>query len=486
MSDETAPPNPVLAKATTRRKLARRGLVLLAVVLVGFGAYRLLSPPDIGEPFDAAAFTSYSLPDEQNAFTYYRRAMALFVGEDKVLTAGVKAQDFWDSWRTTDEGWEHAIPAVRRWVKLNRSMLDTWKRGASCAESLRFPLADLSQAGLWSCDWMVLQQCARLESFEGLRLTAERHPDEAWDCFRNLLRTSRHLAMHATWLDGAVGADIGERGVRGGVYWSAQKIVGAAELRKAIRDVLAVEDMRAPASDTIKLEYLGLRDFTKNRGAAEATSASWMRSTGYPAHIARTARLTAANLLTQSDRPRFRRTPVHPGPLGLFELDPARAADPKLRSPEEIERSAVTTAGSVANAVKWIAPQAASEIAIFEPQVVMGGLCRAIQTHDEAETRLDALLLALALQLHFREHGEFPVSLTELVKNGYLKEMPADPFGKGEPFGYRREAASPHDAVLWSVWTDGIDQEGREEPRDGKGDWIVRVRVPSTTGVSEK
>jgi hypothetical protein len=159
---------------------------------------------------------------------------------------------------------------------------------------------------------------------------------------------------------------------------------------------------------------------------------------------------------------------------------------PSSVPPEEIEQYAATSAGTVANAVKWIAPQTASEIAIFEPQVVMAGLCRAIQTHDEAETRLEGLLLALALQLHFREHGEFPASLNELVKNGYLKEIPADPFGKGEPFHYRRETDPQRGAVVWSVWTDGIDQDGREELHDGRGDWIVRVMVPGTSDAPAK
>ena len=30
--------------------------------------------PDIGDPFDVAAFRSFRLPDDQNAFTYLRRA----------------------------------------------------------------------------------------------------------------------------------------------------------------------------------------------------------------------------------------------------------------------------------------------------------------------------------------------------------------------------------------------------------------------------
>jgi hypothetical protein len=76
-----------------------------------------------------------------------------------------------------------------------------------------------------------------------------------------------------------------------------------------------------------------------------------------------------------------------------------------------------------------------------------------------------------ALQLHEREHGEFPATLAELVKNGYLKSIPLDPFGKGEPFHFRREDGSRKGGVLWSVCVDGRDEEG-------KGDRVFKVDAP--------
>jgi hypothetical protein len=132
--------------------------------------------------------------------------------------------------------------------------------------------------------------------------------------------------------------------------------------------------------------------------------------------------------------------------------------------------------------VKLISPDSASEIEDYDPQRLSHNFAAAYQVQDTAQARLDALLLALALQLHYREHAEFPASLDELVKRRYLKSIPADPFGKREPFHYRREANPADGAVLWSVWRDGIDQDGREGLHWGDGDWIVRVRVPGTGG----
>jgi hypothetical protein len=286
--------------------------------------------------------------------------------------------------------------------------------------------------------------------------------------------------MHAPCIALPFGAVFADQAVRGGVNWSAQKNVGAADLRKAIRDVQAIEEMPARASDTIKLEYLALRDVGERGIVFSTPQPSWVRSTGYPAQVARTARLVVANLLSQADRPKYRRTPVHPGQLGLFELDPAAAPDPKLRPPAEIEAAAVTKIDALARTLRAVAPDAALQLEVVDPQLQMGNLWEACLWQDVAETRRDGLLLALALQLHYREHGEFPASLDELVKNGYLKSIPADPFGKGEPFHYRRGAAPQSEAVLWSVWRDGIDQGGREDLHWGNGDWIVRVRVPGT------
>ena len=62
------------------RLLARATLVLavgLAVAATGLAIWWLTSLnglPDIGDPFDVAAFRAFRIPDEQNAFVFFRRA----------------------------------------------------------------------------------------------------------------------------------------------------------------------------------------------------------------------------------------------------------------------------------------------------------------------------------------------------------------------------------------------------------------------------
>jgi hypothetical protein len=242
--------------------------------------------------------------------------------------------------------------------------------------------------------------------------------------------------------------------------------------------------MRTPPSDIIKLEYLALREFATKGLYGGTEMSTLVRFTGYPAQVGRSARLVVANLLTQADRPRYLRTAVHPGKLGLFELDPPGTRDPSLLPQVEIERSAVTNAPTVAKVLRHVAPETASEVEICDPQLMTQSLHYAVQVHDTAQTRRSGLLLALALQLYYREHGAFPAKLEDLVRNGYLKSIPIDPFGKGEPFRYRHESGPQGAVVVWSVWVDGIDQGGVNSP--GSDDWSLRVVAPGTKAAAVK
>ena len=67
------------------------------------------------------------------------------------------------------------------------------------------------------------------------------------------------------------------------------------------------------------------------------------------------------------------------------------------------------------------------------------------------------LLLQLALRAHQLERGAPPPNLQALVP-AYLKAVPADPFGAGEPLRYRTDGAS---YTLWSIGSDGVDDGGK-------------------------
>jgi hypothetical protein len=81
-------------------------------------------------------------------------------------------------------------------------------------------------------------------------------------------------------------------------------------------------------------------------------------------------------------------------------------------------------------------------------------------THHEAmlataEARLAGDEIVSALELHRREHGEYPEALGALVRD-YLPDLPPDPFTGGE-LVYRREAVG---YTLYSVGRNKADDDG--------------------------
>jgi hypothetical protein len=89
------------------------------------------------------------------------------------------------------------------------------------------------------------------------------------------------------------------------------------------------------------------------------------------------------------------------------------------------------------------------------------GMMSLFDTVDQDRVNRAAVIVGLALQLYFREQGRFPSALPELVQGGYLKSLPLDPFGKGEPIHYRLTGDTRDDAVVWSVGMDGINAAGK-------------------------
>jgi hypothetical protein len=67
------------------------------------------------------------------------------------------------------------------------------------------------------------------------------------------------------------------------------------------------------------------------------------------------------------------------------------------------------------------------------------------------------LYVSLALRAYKLEYGNYPHTLQELPPK-YLKKIPADPFGSGEPLHYRKTEKS---YLLYSIGPDGKDNGGK-------------------------
>ena len=109
------------------RQLLRVIVVLAACVAVAATALAiwwlnsLNGLPDIGDPFDVAAFRAFRIPDDQNAFAFLRRA------REKLTPIR------WGEGPYPDDpkfSWSIANPKAREWAGENREAFELFLQGA--------------------------------------------------------------------------------------------------------------------------------------------------------------------------------------------------------------------------------------------------------------------------------------------------------------------------------------------------------------------
>ncbi len=465
MTADLDPEGAVNSTRPRRRRTALFWLALMTGVLVLFVGYRLATLPDLRPPFDVASFEAVSIPDDQNAFTYYRQAKDRFI-EASAVVPDVKAQSLlWKKLEATiDNGWSKADESVQKWLQLNQPALEVWKRGTECPDGMEMPPGTKTIEAILAVS-QSQREPAKMALLQASRTATGKRAAEAWPWYRAVLRCSRHVSRHSETIGRMIGVAIHSITIEPVLRWSSRPELTATDLRHALADVLAIDAMTPSNSDTLKAEYL------VSCKTMEANTAGWsglpFRLIGLRESFQEALNLVYANWLSQIDRPRFRRLPSKGGKWHLFEIDPAAPRDPKLLSPAEIEARCGVAHQSLATRL----------VDLLVPSVLAF-----IDSTDRERARQAALVLGVALELYHREHGRFPDALDDLLKEKYLKSIPTDPFGKGEPFHYRRDSDPHKGAILWSVWTDGIDQGGKlaaDPQREGEpGDKIFRIAAP--------
>ena len=247
-----------------RSRIARGRLILLAIAV---GLIALLSVwmwkvrsleglPDVGDPFDvAAALRPIEIPDEENAYVAYSEAKRLLARPPNTVR-----QFAW-----VHVTWSAAGTDVRAYLEANRPALEAWRAGTERPEAL------YHQPGKMALDTILpvvqdLRMLGRLADLEGTRLEEKGAMAEAWNWYKSILRSSRHVGRHGVVIERLVGAAIFETSCRRISHWAADPRVDAALLRRALADSLAADALTPPLSDSIKLEYLiCLRDLEELR-----------------------------------------------------------------------------------------------------------------------------------------------------------------------------------------------------------------------------
>lgn len=416
MDDESRAPR---APRRPRRWIGFTGALGLAglVVFLTWRVTSLRGLPDVGDPFDVAAFADIGVPDDRNAFILYRQAVARMAPMPPGATAD----------------WATATDADRRWLAENRAALDLWKRGTGRPDALNIPPRD------WKIDTILktsreLRDLGRLGMMEGARLEAEGDVAGAYSWYLAVLRSSRHVGRRGGMMERLVGIALYQFASKGIGRWAARPEVDAAMLRRALDDAVAVDAMTPPTSDMIKCEYFFFNNSVDDPrlpdlvGPAPAASgrpwddAFWRGYEAFrrdirrePERSRRVFRLVLANWLAYCDRPPGLRPPMAvPGPTFVGDHR-ARAFLPELYA---IDATATDSARALSpeDLARWFA--SATDAPICLPSFGAAGKALARERTARAQ-----LLVTLANGLHQRDHGEYPETVDELV-GAYLESVP--------------------------------------------------------------
>jgi hypothetical protein len=224
-------------------------LAIAATALAIWWLTSLNRLPDIGDPFDVAAFRTFRLPDDQNAFTFFRRAW--------------KAAE-----PTYGGGWSETNPEFRAFVEANHPAVELILKGAEQVDGISGPVGvplpgennvdgPPLQASSWGLIGMLLMQGTLREEMGDMA--------GAWDCYRAVLRMTVHVRRRerlndrfrvTLWLP-----DLQKRLAT----WAADPRTTIHQVRRALEEVVECRPMPEWDAFTLKIAYPDLMRFLNRR-----------------------------------------------------------------------------------------------------------------------------------------------------------------------------------------------------------------------------
>jgi hypothetical protein len=426
------------------RQLARVTLVLAACVAVAATALAiwwfnsLNGLPDIGDAFDVAAFRAFSIPDDQNAFTYLRRAsekLTPIVG--MVGGSGTDPGDLKFSWSI-------ANPTLREWAGENREAFELFQQGAELSDAAN-PAGD-------STDNVDPGRLITLAALEASRREEDGDTAGAWNCHRAVLRTLSHIRRRGSTRQREIARSASRLLQRRLTGWATGPRTTISQLRRALEVVL--ENEPKPEWDLFAVKYgylelMGALEQPIPLSSQEAIDGEWTFRLGdlslspdmvgqleaarrfllrEPERSRRVIRLLCANYLAHAET-RGRR-PRKPAVFAVFTY---------LTSTNPI------TKGKIHVPLYPVGPEAPAGARVLPPHVVAGWLVAAldarlrlmrgndwlppVQPRDRRtladRTAYRDLVIMLVTEIYRRERGAPPPTEDALVGT-YLQSLPDD------------------------------------------------------------
>jgi hypothetical protein len=392
--------------------------------------------PDIGDPFDVAALRSLRIPDDQNAFTFVRRAQ-------EKLTPPPEAP-----WRhlvfRSVVSWSELDPKVRAWVEANGPAVELFLQGAEQADAISRPAGeeysqrDQGLDGGWHLMWLTLAEGGRREEKGDMA--------GAWDCYRAVLRMTVHVRRREGLLARRI-VNYHHASLRKSLAtWAADPRTTISQLRRALEEVVECRPRPEWDAFALKIEYLNLMRFLERpvRLPPELIEAEFTYRVGdmqSPADLAhylfgvrrhlardpersrRALRLLFANLLAHVENPDLRQR--KPAVRALFNV--AKTTTSVLLYPVSPEAPAGARALPPREVARWLVTTNDARLALggglvpfISPAVDIWHSIRLAEQRGHRE-----LLVLLAGELYHRERGALPPS-EQALAGTYLKSLPDD------------------------------------------------------------
>lgn len=442
--------------------------LLLSPLLVR--TWFLSQVPDIGDPFDVAAFCkSMEVPSDQDALPVYRNACRLFTSVQESRGRSEPAQERTDS--VLKQGWSVADDSVKEWVAVHEPSLREWKRAAEM-DQIRFdPLENLN--GRYAIELRPLRLAfVRLAQLKGRQCEEQNNFAEAFEWYRARLRSRRRASFSL---------HLYERDLHDLLHWASLPEVTADQLNTALGQLRRDHAALQPTSDEIKKEYIqamnSLRDHDGLAMAIRYRSGhqtdmherealvwrSLYRLVGEPERTRRIYQHVTANYLREIDQPAASRQKLFPATTLLYSDNPTGSLPPGHFS-----------AGQISRAIRASAISHNLESHGRGSDFLLHNGAEGMFLH-EARAYPVLLELTMALQAHHRVHGDFPAMLDELVPT-YFDSVPIDPCDPNL-LSVRYKNDGLGQVTLWSVGSNGTDENGFRDFLSG--DVGLDVRAPN-------
>ncbi|MFW6189693.1 MAG: hypothetical protein ACOC7T_04590 [Planctomycetota bacterium] len=415
-------------------------LIGLAVCLLGYLWTKDAAPPDVSD----LRVERPDLPDEQNAWSYFRKAgieanwpdYREEREEDEKLSAALELEE-----------WDEEL--VEKWLERNAEALETWRRGLRQNESV----APKMKVGALMPELEGMRTLAQLAVLRAAYLHRQGRDYAAFEeCLRTIRFGHRIQNSRGPLLHYFVGNAVKAIGVYTWLRLLPEAELAPDALREFARELQKYQRNEEGLKNTFRTEYeyqeQTVEQISSGRfGAPELgmdrARYREMMSRGF-------GRLFWKPNATRRLLARMIRVSVDNVPRTLAETDFSEMPEtPEVEGPFSIAR--LTVSG---NSIGRIL------IPMLKPayERVQEQKCR-------SRLEIAVLRTMLALKAHKVRTGRLPESLRELVPQ-YLPRMPADPFD-GEPLRYSREKR-----IVYSVGQDledsggskGDDRPSMEEP----------------------